>query len=439
MKFKALKLFIILLLSATVLVAAGFLITSKLFNADDTAFAATVQELQSQIDSHANTIKQLEEEIAKYTEELNKTSSQAKTLQTTVQGLDINAKKIGTDIAVTSNKIESTNLTIDQLKNQISEKELNILKNKQALSNSLRKINESDSRSLMETFLTYPKLADFWTEVEAQSQFQNKVKEHLGSLITFKTGLEVNKSQEEKTKEKLMLLKNQLADQKTLVEVTKAEKAKLLAETKNQESTYKQILADKVAKKKAFEKELLQYESQLKFAIDPNSIPSSKPGVLSWPTERRTVTQYFGNTAFATANAQIYNGNGHNGIDIGVPIGSSIMSAQTGTVLGTGDTDTVCPGASYGKWVFVQHTNGLSTLYAHLSVIKVSQGQKVNTGDLLGYSGSTGYSTGPHLHFTVYASQGVKIISRPSVSCGGGVYTIPVADLKAYLNPMSYL
>jgi murein DD-endopeptidase MepM/ murein hydrolase activator NlpD len=86
----------------------------------------------------------------------------------------------------------------------------------------------------------------------------------------------------------------------------------------------------------------------------------------------------------------------------------------------------------------VKHTNGLSTLYAHLSVIKVSPGQQVTTGETLGYSGNTGYSTGPHLHFTVYASQGVKIMSRKSAACGG-TYTMPIADLKAYLNPMSFL
>jgi len=98
----------------------------------------------------------------------------------------------------------------------------------------------------------------------------------------------------------------------------------------------------------------------------------------------------------------------------------------------------VCPGASYGKWVLVRHTNGLSTLYAHLSVISVSVGDQISGSSVIGYSGNTGYSTGPHLHFTVYATQGVEIMDRKSRVCGG-IYTMPIADLRAYLNPLSYL
>jgi murein DD-endopeptidase MepM/ murein hydrolase activator NlpD len=108
-------------------------------------------------------------------------------------------------------------------------------------------------------------------------------------------------------------------------------------------------------------------------------------------------------------------------------------------VLGTGNTDVTCPNASYGKWVFIKHGNGLSTLYAHLSVISVSKGESVSTSEVIGYSGSTGYATGPHLHFGVYATSGSEITSFASKSCAGRTYTMPVADVSAYLNPLSYL
>ena len=79
-------------------------------------------------------------------------------------------------------------------------------------------------------------------------------------------------------------------------------------------------------------------------------------------------------------------------------------------IVGTGNTDEPRGCYSYGKWILIKHENGLSTLYAHLSLIKVNAGETVNTGDIIGYSGNTGYSTGPHLHLTVYATQGVKIV-----------------------------
>ena len=82
-----------------------------------------------------------------------------------------------------------------------------------------------------------------------------------------------------------------------------------------------------------------------------------------------------------------------------------------------GNTDQSCQGVSCGKWVLIKHANNLSTLYAHLSIIKVSGGQQVETGQLVGYSGDTGYATGPHLH-GVFASEGVEIKSYRSKICG---------------------
>ena len=162
------------------------------------------------------------------------------------------------------------------------------------------------------------------------------------------------------------------------------------------------------------------------------------------------ITQYFGNTAFATQNPQIYNNMGHDGVDIGVPIGTPVEAALDGFVLGTGNTDVYAPNGqmcySFGKWVMLQHPNGLDTLYAHLSDNTiVSKGQTVTTGQLIGYSGMTGYATGPHLHFGVYAASGVQIMDfgkwrgSTGTPCTAAGAILPVAPTNAYLNPLSYL
>ena len=88
-------------------------------------------------------------------------------------------------------------------------------------------------------------------------------------------------------------------------------------------------------------------------------------------------------------------------------------------------------------WVLVRHGNGLTTLYAHLSSISVSKGQSVLTGQLLGHSGNTGYATGPHLHFTVYASDAVQF--KQYTCRSGPTVTVPISAYSAYLNPMDYL
>ncbi len=88
----------------------------------------------------------------------------------------------------------------------------------------------------------------------------------------------------------------------------------------------------------------------------------------------------------------------HSGCDIGAKYGSSIYSAAAGTVILAGWN------GGYGNCVMVNHGNGYTTLYGHMSSIAVSNGQSVTQGQVLGYVGSTGNSTGPHLHFEVRAS-----------------------------------
>ena len=96
-------------------------------------------------------------------------------------------------------------------------------------------------------------------------------------------------------------------------------------------------------------------------------------------------------------------------------------------------------GCQYGKWVLIKHANGLSTIYGHLSFVYARPGDFVATGQVLGLSGDTGYATGPHLHFGVFASAGVKIVDSRllgSINCAG-IKTV-AANPAAYLNPLSY-
>ena len=85
----------------------------------------------------------------------------------------------------------------------------------------------------------------------------------------------------------------------------------------------------------------------------------------------------------------------HPGIDIGVGMGTPIHAAASGRVISASYS------GGYGNLVVIDHGNGLATAYAHQSSMAVSPGQQVSQGQVIGYVGSTGFSTGPHLHFEV--------------------------------------
>ena len=86
----------------------------------------------------------------------------------------------------------------------------------------------------------------------------------------------------------------------------------------------------------------------------------------------------------------------HNGVDIVNKPGTPILAAMAGTVRAAAFN------FNYGNFVIIQHTGGYQTLYGHLSRYIVSKGEKVSQGEKIGELGTTGYSTGPHLHFSVF-------------------------------------
>jgi len=410
----------------------GIMILCLLFST--TAFAQSVDEIRQSIESHNDKIKQLEEEIKIYEKQIETVNGQAKTLQSAIQVLDINQKKIGTEIKKTETNIQKTNLTIKNLGGEIGNIEAKIASNMEAIAKTLNDIRQSDEESLIESFLTNKSLADVFDDYELISQFQQKVRTQSKELEAYKEELSDKKTATEEEKKKLVSLKSELGDQNQILVINKKEKNNLLAITKNKETEYKKILAERQAEKERFEKELFEFESQLKRAIDPNSFPSPGKGILSWPLDNIYITQYFGKTVDAK---RLYVSGTHNGIDFRASRGTPVKAALGGIIDGVGNTDEQKGCYSYGKWILIKHPNGLSTLYGHLDLIKTSVGQKVETGEVIGYSGQTGYSTGPHLHLTLYASQGVEV-QRYSSSINCKNVSIPIADINAYLDPLLY-
>lgn len=147
-----------------------------------------------------------------------------------------------------------------------------------------------------------------------------------------------------------------------------------------------QVAAEKAAQEAANKKNNSSSNSN-------SSSSSSGSGRISmvWPCASTRVTSGFGKRNSPTAGASTY----HKGIDIGASAGTAIYAAASGTVTEAGYS------SSRGNYVVIYHSNGVSTAYMHCSALYVSSGDKVSQGQTIAAVGSTGISTGPHLHFSV--------------------------------------
>ena len=398
--------------------------------------AQTVGELQAQIDQRNKQIKEIEKEIAQYQKSLDATAKQSSTLSGELSIIDTTLKKLNADIKLTETKIINSQQTIQKLQLDIGDKDSSIEDNKVSLGESLRLLAQEKDSNLLEQIATETSFSDFWVNQEKINRLEEGIHEQMTSLRTLRSDLVDKKTATEAEKKKLLALNSQLADQKKIANSNYKAKDDLLKQTKNQEAGYKQLLADRQTKKAAFEKELFDFESQIKFISNPSKLPNSGRGTLAWPLDNIRITQLFGITS---ASGRLYASGSHNGVDFGVSVGTPVKATRDGVVKGSGNTDLACPRASYGNWIFIEHNNGLATVYGHLSLVKVSVGQKVTPGQIIAYSGSTGYSTGPHLHLSVFQSDSVAITSFASKTCPGAILTIPTANPQAYLDPMLYL
>jgi len=408
-----------------------------------TAFAQSeVERLQEQIQNSNGRLSEIEKEIAALEGELQKVGAEKSTLQQAIDRLELERQKVRADISYTQNKIGATDLEITELTHKITDTTSTIERNEAVIGSMLRDIREKDDDPLILSLLRYNNLSSFWDEIATLTQVRDTMSTEVTLLAEQRVVLEERRGEQTVKREDLVDLKRQYDDQNRILTQNKTTKDQLLAETQNEEAVYQARLAEQKSAYEQILTEMRKYESELQFILDPTTIPSSGTQVFNWPLSTILVTQYFGGTEFAARNAAAYGGRAyHPGVDFNAAVGTKILAPLGGTVRATGNTDAVPGCYSWGKWTLVDHANGLSTLYAHQSVISVSPGQSVQTGEVIGYTGNTGFTTGPHLHFTVYAKDGVSVRKFSEIksvtSCGPA--TTPVAATDAYLDPMNYL
>lgn len=224
---------------------------------------------------------------------------------------------------------------------------------------------------------------EYKTARENTEQVKAEYEATLEQLSEKQETLEAEKAELEEQIAAAVEVINQLQDD---IDAAKAEYAKAAAAEAAAQASINAIIAQMQAEEEAARQEAAQNNQQY------TGTGSTATGTYIWPCPSSTYVT----SAFGMRDHPLFGDERpHSGIDIAGSAGSEVLAADSGTVA------VATYSSSYGNYVTIYHSNGDYTLYAHMSSLAVSAGQSVTQGDVIGYVGSTGWATGPHLHFEI--------------------------------------
>lgn len=423
LKFLAVILFFLILISGQVFAETGPISTDN---------QTQRVELENRIKEQNSELEALNRQLQETQNKLDSTRSEKASLQLELNSIKNNINQLNLSLKADRLNVEKLTLEIDSLKFDIEDIDGNMEEKKISISDLLREMRRNDNTNLLTIILRGDTLADSVLEAQALANTTQQLQHDLNYLEDLKTR-KVRKVDEVNTKKtEISVRQKGLESKKQIIEDQESAKETLLANTKSKESVYQKELEELRKKQDDISDQISKFEEELRVKFDVGVLPTKRPGVLEWPIKLKTdggvgiITQHMGEVS------KLYRGKPHNGLDIGVPLGTSVFAAEGGTVFVVDNNDkSSWQKYQYGKYILIKHENGLATLYAHLSKQSVSKGQTVARGELIGYSGNTGYSTGPHLHFGVYWASSVAMKAVPPA--------LGLVPIGVVVNPEDYL
>lgn len=304
-------------------------------------------------------------------------------------------EKLDDEIDVLATELNKIEAIIDEAERVIAEKEAEIAdfeaqisENDEKFRARLRAMDENNTATYIDILLSAESISDFFTKIETIKEISEHDQGIIDNMITLKNGVVESKQ----------IVEGQRDDQLEAKALVESKRAALNAKIAEKSTMIKNLEKDIEAYKKV-EAEQERLENQLKASLSgslskSNSAYSAKyvNGAFSWPAPASyNITSPYGYRIHPVYKTKKF----HSGIDIGAGYGTACIAANGGTVTMAGWN------GGYGNCIVVDHGGGLATLYAHLSSISVSRGASVSKGQQIGKIGSTGVSTGPHLHFEV--------------------------------------
>lgn len=281
------------------------------------------------------------------------------------------------------NEIKTINDNVQSLDESIKESEERLEKQEELLKIRIRAMYESYDDSYFDVLSESKDVGDFLGKTDLMSIIAKKDKELIQAFNDERKDIEYKKQEREKEK---LRAQQRAGNTKTYIDGLKVSRAGVDDQIRK--------INQKLWQLEAQEDQLLEESSRLSAQIKnlQKGGTSYAGGNMVWPTPScGSVSSYYGNRLHPILKTYRF----HSGIDIGASYGASIVAANKGTVIMSGWQ------SGYGNTIVIDHGGGTTTLYAHCSSLLVRTGASVGAGDTIAKVGSTGLSTGPHLHFEV--------------------------------------
>lgn len=334
-------------------------------------FATSKSTIDSQIEKKEDQIDANKKKTAELKDKIN-------TLEASIKATESDLASIRAEIAQIKTKTTDINEKVKKLEKQIDDQQ-------EALDTRLRAMYKNGNLGIIQVLLGSVSIQDFMSNFKL-------IKELHKSDTTILKELEENHKEVESKKTEL----DDLASKLESHEAAQVQKQKQLQSDKTEVASAKakveadtSVLYNEIDKLNA---ESARLSGSIAGMQDSN-VKYTGSGRFQWPFPGyRRISSEYGYRADPATGRRTF----HSGLDMAGPSGSPIVAAESGTVISAGWNS-----GGYGNMVIIDHGSGISTLYGHNSSVTVSRGQKVKRGQTIAKCGSTGYSTGPHLHFEV--------------------------------------
>lgn len=348
-------------------------------------FLPSLIKADDDLEKEKKILNNLKSTLESFQKKLSETTSYKKTILGEIDEIESKIKDLSLKIANLEKNINETKNKIEILENNILLTQIEIDKDKEILGDKLFLIYKIKNELPVDIYFSSKTIGELFTRINFLNILIRSNRESLEELRKKEEALKKEKESLEKEKKNLESLLRENENLKDYLTQEEKKRDALLKTLLSKEEEYKKEI-------EVYKKKIEEQEAKIQEIIRKAELAKKLPDVgnIIWPVKGPIVSP-FGMRIHPIYGVWAF----HSGADIDAPSGTPIKAVADGIVIYAGWL------GSYGIVVFIKHGSNITTVYAHMQYFTVELNQYVKQGDIIGYVGNTGLSTGPHLHFEI--------------------------------------